>query len=295
MRVSMRIVPILIMLLSTVSIRCSRAFATDTMHRGSSLENPELLSGSWESDQFESAVGLQIKLITTVAGAPSNLVGVKQVVKLAEIQVYQRDAPKRMMGDGNWFEDDSPGVHWTGGHIIIERAAIAATPAIQLNLIFDPEHSTWKGRLRRGTFDHTVTLIRPHPKAGITKSPFVGTWYRPTLMNNCLHIVQTGEGALSGWSDDLILPGRIRYPSGIKRPTETVDEYGSIALVQIASPTTLFLELKAFSAVCCSITSGLKLPSGVGAAKHSQVGIQRLDEWRRVEGTSCVKEASSSN
>ena len=206
MRVSMRVLPILVMLLFIAVIGRRWACAADTMVRGSTLENPELISGSWESDQFDSVVGLHIKLITTVAGAPSSLVGVKQVFNLAEIQVYQRDGPKRIMGDGNWFEDDSPGVQWTGRHIIIERAAIAATPAIQLNLIFDPEHSTWKGHLRRGTFDHDVTLIRPHPKTGIAGSPFVGTWYRVTSMNNCLHIVQTGEGTLAGWSDDLVNP-----------------------------------------------------------------------------------------
>ena len=295
MRISMRIVPILIMLLSIVGSRCSHASAADTMRRSFILENPELISGSWESDQFDKVVGLHIKLVTMVAGAPSNLVGVKQVFNHAEIQVYQRDGPKRIIGDGNWFEDDSPGVQWTGRHIIIEHAAIATTPTIQLNLNFDPEHSTWKGHLRRGTFDHHVTLVRPHPKTGVTKSPFVGTWYRTELMNNCLHIVQTGEGSLSGWTDDLVTPGRIRYANGIKRPSETVEEYGSIALVQIASPTTLILELKAFSAVCCSITSGLQLPVGTGSAKQSQAGVQRHDEWRRVEGTSCVRDAISSN
>ena len=294
MRVS-RIVPILVVFLSIVDIRYSRAFAADTMHRGSSLQNPELISGSWESDEFDRVVGLHIKLVTTVAGAPSTLVGARQVFNHAEIQVYQREGPQRRMGDGNWFVDHAPGVQWMGRHIVIERAAIAATPAIQLNLIFDPEHSTWKGRLRRGTFDRTVTLVRPHPKPGIAKSPFVGTWYRPTLMNNCLHIVQTGEGALSGWSDDLVTPGRVRYASGIKRPAQTIEEYGSTALVQIVSPTTLLLELKAFSATCCSITSGLQLPAGMGTAMHSRAGIHRLDEWRRVEGASCVKDASSSN
>jgi hypothetical protein len=88
-------------------------------------------------------------------------------------------------GDGNWFEDDSSGVQWTGTHLIIEPAAVAGTPAIQLNLIFDPEHKTWKGHLRRSTFDHYVRLVRADPKTGITKSSFVGTWYRATLMNNC--------------------------------------------------------------------------------------------------------------
>jgi hypothetical protein len=295
MRISMRIVPILFILLSIAGNGCRWAFAVDTMLRGSALENPEWISGSWESNQFVSVVGLHIKLMTMVAGAPSSLVGVKQVFNHAEIQVYQREGPKRMMGDGNWFEDDSSDAHWTGKHLIIEHAAVAGTPAIQLNLIFDLEHNTWKGHLRRGTFEHYVTLVRPHPKTGITKSPFVGTWYRATLMNNCLHIVQTGDGALSGWSDDLVTPGHIRYANGIKRPTETIEQYGSIALVQIASPTALLLELKAFSPICCSVISRLQLPAGIGAPKPSQTGVQPLDEWRRVEGTTCVKDASRSD
>ena len=295
MRASMRIVPVLVMLLSIAVIGCRWACAADRMVRGSTLENPELISGSWESDQFDRVVGLHIKLMTTVAGAPSSLVGVKQVFHHAEMQVYQRDGPKRIMGDGNWFQDDSPGVQWTGRHIVIEHAAIAATPAIQLDLIFDPEHSTWKGHLRRGIFDHNVTLIRSQPKTGIARSPFVGTWYRATLMNNCLHIVQTGKGTLAGWSDDLVSPGHIRYANGIRRPSETIEQYGSIALVEIASPTNLLLELKAFSAICCSMTSGLHLPAEMVAAKHSQSGVQRPDEWRRIEGTSCAKDASRSN
>jgi hypothetical protein len=291
-RASMRIVPILVMLFFTC---CRWACAADRMVRGSTLENPELISGSWESDQFDSVVGLHIKLMTTVAGAHSTLVGVKQVFHHAEIQVYQRDGPQRITGDGTWFLDDSQDVQWTEGQIVIEHAAIAATPAIQLNLIFDSVHSTWKGHLRRGTFDHDVTLIRPHPKTGVASSPFVGTWYRGALMNNCLHIVQTGEDTLAGWSDDLITPGRIRYANGIKRPSETIEQYGSIAIIEIASPTTLLLQLKAFSAICCSITSGLHLPAEIDAGKHASTGVERPDEWRRVEGTSCVNDASRPN
>lgn len=294
MRVSMRIAPILVVLLSTAGIG-RWAWAADTMVRGSALDDPELISGSWESDQFDCVVGLHIDLMTEIAGAPSSLVGVKQVFRGAVIQVYRRETPTRTMGDGNWFADNSPGVQWTGRHILIEHAAVAGTPAIHLNLIFDPVHSVWKGHLRRGTFDHDVTLIRPRPKTGIAKSPFVGTWYRGTSMNDCLHIVQTGEGTLAGWSDDLVTPGRLRYANGIRRPAETMEQYGSVALIQVTSPTALSLELKAFSPICCSIHSVLQLPAGMAAAKHSQTGFARFDEWRRVEGTTCAKEASESN
>ena len=286
MRACKRTVPLFLML-SLIGGTC----AADRKVRGSTLENPELISGSWESDQFDSVVGLHIKLVTTVAGAPTTLVGVKQVFDHAEIQVYQRDGPQRIAGDGTWFLDDSPDVQWTENHIIIQHAAVAGTPAVQLNLIFDPEHSTWKGHLQRGTFDHEVTLTRPRPKTGIANSPFVGTWYREALMNNCLHIVQTGEDTLAGWSDDLVTPGRIRYSKSIVRPSETSEQYGSIALINIASPTTLFLQLKAFSAICCSITSGLRLPSEKYAGKQASSRVQRPDEWKRVKGTSCVSNA----
>ena len=97
-------------------------------------------------------------------------------------------------------------------------------------------------------------------------------------MNNCLHIVQTDDGALSGWSDDLATPGRTRYANGIERPTETMEQYGSIALVQIASPTTLRLELKAFSSGCCSIISLLQLRPEIGAPKPSRTGSQPVEQ-----------------
>jgi hypothetical protein len=289
----MRIVPILLLLLFIAGNGCRWALAVDTMLRGSTLENPEWISGSWETDQFASIVGLHIRLTAMVAGAPSSLIGVKQVFHHAEIQVYQRDGPTRTMADGNWFEDDSSDAQWAGRHLTIEHAAVAGTPAIQLILVFDSRHNTWRGHLRRGTFDHYVTLARPHPKTGITKSPFVGTWYRAALMNNCLLIVQTGDGALSGWSDDLATPGRIRYANNIERPTETMEQYGSIALVQIVSPTTLRLELKAFSSGCCSIFSLLQLRPEIGAPKSSRIGSQPVDKWRRVEGSTCVEDASS--
>jgi hypothetical protein len=255
MRISKGIVPALLVVLSISGVGCREAYATDSILRGSTIANPELTSGSWESNQFNSVVGVHIKLTTMVAGAPSSLVGVKQIFHDAEIQVYQREGSKRTNGDGNWFDDNSSGVQWTGKHLTIEHAAGAGTLTVRLDLIFDAEHEIWKGHLRRGDFDHYVTLVRPHPKTGIAKSPFVGTWHRETLMNNCLHIVQTNEGTLSGWSDDLIRPGLLRYANGIKRPAETLEQYGSIALVQIASPTTLLLELKAFSPICCSIES----------------------------------------
>jgi hypothetical protein len=294
MRFSREIVRVLLLALSIPNVGFRWAFATDTMLRGSTLANPELLSGSWETNEFATVVGIHIKLTTKVAGAPSSLVGIKQVFNDAEIQVYQRDDPKRVTGDGNWFTDDSPGVQWTGRHLIIAHAALAGTPVIRLDLIFDPVHNAWKGQLRRGTFDHDVTLVRPRPKAGIAKSPFAGTWYREALMNNCLHIVQTGEGTLSGWSDDLVTPGRIRYANGIKRPTETIEQYGSIALVQIESPTTLLLELKAFSAICCSIVSGLQLPDGNFGLQAAPRSKLPRDMWRRVQGSSCVADVSKS-
>jgi hypothetical protein len=239
-------------------------------------------------------VGLQIQLTTVVAGAPSSLVGVKQIFNNADVQVYQREGAKRTKGDGSWFEDNSPGVQWTGNHLSIDCAGGVATSTVRLDLIFDAKRGIWKGHLRRGDFDHYVTLVRSHPKAGMPKSPFVGTWHRGTLMNNCLHIVQTNEDTISAWSDDLVRPGLLRYANGINRPAETLEQYGSIALVEIVSPTTLLLELKAFSPICCSIPSSLKLPAGEGALRTPHSDPSPAAKWKRIRGASCTSEATSS-
>jgi hypothetical protein len=113
---------------------------------------------------------------------------------------------------------------------MLKQAATQIGPEIQLDLTFDPVFDRWSGRFRRGTFDRSVTLFRPHPEIAVAKSPFVGTWSRPGLGNNCLHIVQIGSASLAGWSDDLVATGAIRYANGIRPPVETLSTMGRLLL-----------------------------------------------------------------
>jgi hypothetical protein len=232
--------------------------------------------------------GLHIQLTTRVDGAPITLTGVEQIFNSVSIEVYERTGPTRNLGDGNWFSDKSPQILWTDRHLVLKQAATKIGPEVQLDLAFDPVSDTWSGRFRRGTFDRSVTLLRPHPETAVAKSPFVGTWRRPALMNNCIHIVQTGSESFAGWSDDLATPGALRYANGIRPPVETFENYGSIALVEVVSPRTVLIELKALTAGCCSITYTGNLARNGEEIQGTQSGSAMQSNWTRVRGHSCV-------
>ena len=272
-------------------IHGQRPALADRVFRGTGIDNPELLSGSWEVQGDDSMYGLHIQLTTKVNGTPASLVGVRQVFDHAEIDVYQRSGPARNILDGNWFEDNSSSVQWDARRLTINAAANLlthpATPAVQLDLVFDRVHDSWSGRFRRGSFDRRVILRRPHSKSGATGSSFVGTWSRnDQMMNNCAHIVQTESGSLAGWSDDLLLPERFHYANGIKPATETMEHYGSIALVEAHSPATVSIEFKAFSAACCSVTYTGTLSADRNEMHGAQQGFPSV--WTRMKGDSCI-------
>lgn len=183
--------------------------------RGVVIDHPERVSGSWEVKGDHAIYGLHIQLTTRVDGVPITLTGVEQIFHSASIEVYERTGPTRRVGDGYWFSDKSPQIQRTDAHLVLKQAASQIGPEIQLDLTFDPVSDRWSGRFRRGTFDRSVTLLRPHPETALAKSPFVGTWSRTALGNNCIHIVRTGNKSLAAWSDDLGTPGAIRYSNGI--------------------------------------------------------------------------------
>jgi hypothetical protein len=188
----------------------------------------------------------------------------------------------------DWFSDESPQLLLIDKHLLLKQAATRIGPEIQLDLTFDPVTDRWSGRFRRGTFDRLVTLLRPHPETAVAKSPVVGTWSRPALMNNCIHIVQTGSEPLAGWSDDLATPGALRYANGIRPPVETFEQYGSIALVEAVSPRAVLIELKALTAGCCSITYAGKLTPDGKEIRAGQNGSAIRSDWTRIKGDSCI-------
>ena len=112
-------------------------------------------------------------------------------------------------------------------------------------------------------------------------------------MNNCIHIVQTGSESLAGWSDDLATPGALRHANGTPPPVETFEQYGSIALVEAASPRTVSIELKALTAACCSITYTGKLEPNGKEIQGTLGGNAMQSNWTRVRGNSCVAQPAA--
>jgi len=256
--------------------------------RGSVMDHPERLSGSWEVKGDHAVYGLRIQVNTRVDGAPSTLTGVQQIFYRALIDVYERTGPTRKIGDGNWFSDESPQVLWTDRHLVLKQGATRTGPDVQLDLTFAPASNSWSGHFRRGSFDRSVTLFRPHTEAGIARSPLRGTWSRPASGNNCIHIVQTGSESLAAWSDDLATPGASRYANGIRPPVETFEQYGTIALIEAVSPRAVLIELKALTAGCCSITYPGKLTPDGKELQSKESGSAIRDNWTRMRGDSCV-------
>src|SRR5216683_3856998 len=281
-----RLVPLILLIFLPSRVPAQQPQPARGTMRGFVIDHPERLSGSWEVKGDRAIYGLHIQLTTRVDGAPITLIRVQQIFHSASIEVYERTGPTRRVGDGNWFSDESPQILWTDRHLVLKQAATQIGPKVQLDLTFDPVSDSWSGRFRRGTFDRSVTLLRPHPETAVARSPFVGTWSRPAPGNNCIHIVQTGSETLAGWSDDLATPGASRYANGIRPPVETFEHYGSIALVEVASPRTVLIELKALTAGCCSITYTGNLARNGEVIQGTRGGDAMRSNWTRVRGNS---------
>jgi hypothetical protein len=179
MRGSRNLLLSLLTILLPLSAPAQQQRSSNGMLRGMTIDHPERMSGSWEVKGEGAIYGLHIQLTTKVDGAPATLTGVRQIFHDASIEVYQRTGPTRKTGDGNWFSFDSPEVQWNAKHLALEHAATQATPAVQLDLTFDPVRDIWSGRFRRGSFDRPVTLLRPHPKTGVTRKPICGNLEPP--------------------------------------------------------------------------------------------------------------------
>ena len=283
-----RLVPLIFFIFLPSRVPAEQPQPTRGTMRGSVIDHPESLSGSWEVKGDHAVYGLHIEVTTRVDGATITLRGVRQIFHSASINVYERTGPTRRFGDGSWFSDDSPHLLWTDRRLVLKHLATRTDPEIQLDLTFDPVSDSWSGHFRRGTFDRSVTLRRPHPEAAPARSPFVGTWSRPGSGNNCIHIVQTGSESLAGWSDDLVTPGASRYANGIRPPVETFEQYGWIDLVEVVSPGAVLMELKALRPACCSIPYAGKLTPDRKEIQAGQSGSAIRNDWTRMRGDSCV-------
>ncbi len=268
----------------------------DDWSQESPIRHPERLSGLWETEEGHGIIGVDIKLITVVRGAPATLYGANQTLDHAAVQVYAQGGPSPTLGDGNWFRDDSEGVKWSGDHLKISAPAKPklSFPETQIDLQFDRLTGSWAGLFHRGDINREVVLQRPHVGGERIPSPLVGTWKRSTTMHNCLHIAQDERGALVAWMDDLEVPGAMRYADGLRPPNKTVESYGTPVLVSAQNQRGILFEPDAFSAIALpTYTGGTLSPDGRYIRMHSggnslTKNIQHLDDWKRVRGGSCI-------
>ena len=116
------------------------------------------------------------------------------------------------------------------------------------------------------------------------------------MQNNCVHIVQQQDGALAAWSDDIMVPGRIRYAKGIQPPSQTREHYGQIAKAKLDAPDQIRVELRAYTAMCCSHSftakiaeNGLTLLGAWPSGPNQSPGVV---EWEKMQDNSCIEESN---
>jgi hypothetical protein len=257
--------------------------------RGQEIEHPENLSGAWEVALDGTIYGVQIEITTRIDGAPVTLIGAHQTFHDALIGVYERTSSTQKLGNTNWVSDDSPSVHWTQEHLVINQDGTTQGPAINLDLGFDRIQSSWTGRFRLGSFDSKVTLARPCCAEKNAADPLVGTWARNDPSNNCIHITQGRDGSLVSWSDDLHTPRAFLYANGMQPPKETFEQYGSPANTAVLAPGVIKIEVKPLSALCCPVQFLGRLSANEKTIEPATDGTSRSGHWVKMKGDSCVR------
>jgi len=270
----------------------STSFSQDSRQ----LLHPEHLAGRWESPDGQGGeVGMNISLTTTLASSTMDLVGVSQTLSNLVIGIYRRSASNAHQFRYNFFTTSANGgADWDGQHLRIAVQHKPGFPAVHVDLVWHERARIWTGVFERGAFgNQTITLRRPTWKRN---NPFVGTWFDSgALMNNCLHISQEEDGTLTGWGDDIQIPGRMRYANGIRPPGKSVEHYGEIAEVKVTEPDQIEVELRAYIPACCSHLFIARISRNGHSLRGTWLSAPNQMppsvKWIRVQGDSCASAA----
>ncbi len=128
--------------------------------------------------------------------------------------------------------------HWDGQRLTIDFDPAIATQdlrRLRVDLRWDEKAATWSGAFARDPFQSDAVVLQ-RPAAGATVNPFVGTWYYASeeakypreartiyseggrtgmaamsAANQCLHVAEDSESALSGWQDTLMVTSPDRF------------------------------------------------------------------------------------
>jgi hypothetical protein len=261
------------------------------------LSYPEDLAGRWEAPDGQGGqIGMNILISTTVPSSARDLLGVPQKLEDFEIGLYHRSGSDVIPLGFNFFTTSgNGGATWDGRHLWIDVGRKMEFPEVHVDLAWNDAARVWTGTFERAAFrNQAITLKRP---TGPQNNLFVGTWFEPDgLMNNCLHIAQAEDGTFTGWSDDIQVPGRIRYANGLQAPQRAMEHYGEIAKVNVAEPNRIQVELRAYTPICCShpFTASISRDGNslVGDWPAAANQAQRSARWVRVHGNSCIPAAT---
>lgn len=248
---------------------------------GSDITHPEEISGIWESQDAQPTYALDIELTTKVFGLPTTLASVPQQVTSVVFGVYQVKTIVSFAGR-HFFSANSDGVQLSARTIEVSHSKVDGSQAVELNLTFDPHRDQWSGKVQTDDFNGQLTFSRPHPNPGIAKSLLAGTWAHFSPVSICLHVAQQSDGSLAGWSDQLQVPGLIRYANGIRPPSETIERYGVQAQLDRVSPEAMLIDRNPYAAGGNKQTEIGKLTSDPNV-----MSAGAFEPWHRVAGGSC--------
>ena len=271
----------------TVLVTGGRPALSQTPLQGSDITHPEQMSGIWESEDTQPTYGLDIELTTKVFGLPTTLAGVPQKITGVFFGVYEVKNFVSFAGR-HFFSADSDGVQLTSRSMRVSQSKTDGEQTVALNLTFDPQGNQWSGKAHIDNFNGQITFGRPHTRSRTASAPLAGTWEHFSPVGICLHVAQQSDGSMAGWSDQLQVPGLIRYANGIKPPSETIEIYGVQDQVELVSPDAMLIHRDPYAA-----GGNLQTEIGKLTSDPNVMSAGAFKPWRRVAGDSCAANPSA--
>lgn len=220
-----------------------------SFYLGQPVVQPEELSGIWEApDGRGGAIGIHLTLDTAAPANAVTLVGTKQTWLDLQLGMYQRAGSVLKWGEENGFSDSlrGGGLRYNDGKLTLHDGPF------DLDLRRNAGDK-WVGRFHREGFDATVTLTRPARAAKGKNTWLLGTWSTVDgPSQTCIHIAETASGELIGWSDTLHALGSAHFAAHTAKPAYSLERYGELAKVNMAENGSAWIELNAYTAICCS-------------------------------------------
>jgi hypothetical protein len=260
-----------------------------SFYLGTPVPHPEDLSGLWEApDGHGGSIGIHLLLHTTLPVEAATLSGAEQKWLGLQVGLYQRTAAELPLRHENGFSDSARGgdVRYEGGRLTLH------SPGYDLDL-----HRTagdkWSGRFHREDFDSVVTLARPMLQSTSKATWFLGTWkstHGP--QTTCLHIAESSPGNLLAWADTLLVSGATSLPTQSAKPPYSWEHYGDLVKVQPAEKNSVWIEIPAYSAICCSYrfhatSADRGRAMKVDSPEGGEESIYKA-RWTKVPGNTCI-------